>query len=253
MTANTLTAPRSWLNAINVLVIGAGGNGGEAVDALAQFHVAMLALGHPQGLSVTILDDGEVREANLVRQRFWPGDLGQYKAICLANRYNLMMGLDWKGLPFRFEDARDSNLITTGCHDLIITAVDTPSARREVHATYADQKHYSKPIWLDLGNNQRNGQAILGRLGDNRYPTVVELYPELADMADDPRKSCSAADALGKQDCLINRMVTTAGMNLIWELIRHGETTKNGVILDMASGRQLPRHFPDCGQDSQAA
>ena len=44
----TLKAPNRWLTReIEVVVVGAGGNGSEAVDALAQFHTAMLALGHP--------------------------------------------------------------------------------------------------------------------------------------------------------------------------------------------------------------
>jgi hypothetical protein len=73
---------------------------GEVVDCLAQFHHAMISLGHQHGLHVTIIDDSVVREANLVRQRFWPCDLDQYKAVALANRYNLMLGLSWEGLPF---------------------------------------------------------------------------------------------------------------------------------------------------------
>ena len=237
-----LEAPRSWMNQIRVLLIGAGGNGGEVVDALAQFHTALMALGHPAGISLTIIDDGDVREANIVRQRFWPGDIGTPKAIALANRYNLMMGLNWTGLPVRFEDAVAGSMVDSSV-DLVITAVDTPSARRAVHAHYS-RRHFA-PIWLDLGNNARNGQAVIGIPGNKDFPSTLELYPEVADMEDDTRKSCSTAEAIASQDCLINRAVSTAGMSLVWELMRHGRTTKNAVILDLASGRQLPRRFPE--------
>lgn len=240
---NALDAPRSWMKQINVVLVGAGGNGGEVVDALAQFHTALIALGHPQGISLTILDDGEVREPNIVRQRFWPSDIGQFKAICLANRYNLMMGLNWQGLPIRFEDAAKANTLFRT--DLIITAVDTPSARRAVHAHCENSRYGRSTIWLDLGNNARNGQAVIGIPGSQDHPSVMELYPELAEMEDDTRKSCSTAEALVSQDCLINRTVATAGMGLVWELMRHGKTTKNALIIDVASGRQLPRHFPE--------
>lgn len=99
--------PDSWLSsAPRIVVIGAGGNGSEVVDCLAQFHHALISLGHKHGLHVTIIDDSVVREPNLVRQRFWPCDLGQYKAISLANRYNLLLGMKWEGLPYRFPLAK---------------------------------------------------------------------------------------------------------------------------------------------------
>lgn len=249
----TLKAPDHWLKSLNVWVVGAGGNGGEAVDALAQFHTALLALGHPTGIRATIIDDATVREANLVRQRFWAGDLGQPKATTLANRYNLLMGCQWQGLPLKVEDViehMDSLLIDRP--DLIITAVDTPSARRAVHGYVTARGYNFRPLaWLDLGNKARNGQAVLGMQGDKCFaPNVMDLYPELADMADDTTKSCSTAEAIAVQDCLINRMVSAAGMSLIWELLRHGETDKNGVVLDLASGRQVPIPLPTPKEDA---
>lgn len=239
-----LKAPNSWLKKINVLVVGAGGNGGECVDALAQFHTALIALGHPTGLNVTIMDDGEVREPNIVRQRFWACDIGQNKAISLANRYNMMMGLDWEGRPERVTEDTSIPFLT----DLVISAVDTPSARAVI-----DSKLSRDTFWLDLGNNARNGQAVLGKKGNPEFPTVMERYPHAKDLPDDNRKSCSTAEAIASQDCLINRMVSTAGMNIVWELMRHGETQKNGIVLDLASGRQIPMPFPKATADASAS
>ncbi|MEE4465339.1 ThiF family adenylyltransferase, partial [Azotobacter chroococcum] len=119
-------APERWMSdAVHLVVIGAGGNGSEVADCLASFHHALVSLGHPKGLQVTIIDDAVVREPNLVRQRFWPCDLGQYKAVALANRYNLMLGLEWTGLPYRFPGPETEKAIARA--DLVITAVDLPS------------------------------------------------------------------------------------------------------------------------------
>ncbi|MDF9779158.1 ThiF family adenylyltransferase [Pseudomonas baetica] len=97
------TAPERWLDqAINVVVLGAGGNGSEVVDCLATFHFTLLKLGHPRGLNVTVIDDAVVRESNLVRQRFWPCDIDQYKSICLVNRYNLNLGNPVEGTALSF-------------------------------------------------------------------------------------------------------------------------------------------------------
>ncbi|ENA27509.1 PRTRC system ThiF family protein [Pseudomonas sp. HPB0071] len=151
--------PDHWRSkAPHIVVIGAGGNGSEVVDTLAAFHHALVSLGHPTGLHVTIIDDSVVREPNLVRQRFWPCDLGQNKAVSLANRYNLMLGLSWTGLPYRFPCKQTYSAIEGA--DLIISAVDLPSARRDI-----SRIQYGKRLcmWLDLGNGHRHGQAVFGR------------------------------------------------------------------------------------------
>lgn len=253
--SRVLKAPASWINGdpVNVWVIGAGGNGGEVADALAQFHTAIQSLGGG-GLSVAIFDDAEVREVNLVRQRFWAADVGQSKAVTLAHRYNTLLGTDWQGIPLKLESAikRYNPRVPP---QLIISAVDLPSARRFIsngfcENTEADSAHFRRAslvntLWLDLGNRARNGQAVLGTLLESsEFPNVMAHYPELADLKDDHTKSCSTAEAISYQDCLINRMISAAGMSLVWELLRHGQTDKNGVVLDLASGMQMPIAFP---------
>lgn len=264
--SQSLEAPQSWAEggSVSVWVIGAGGNGGEVTDALAQFHTALVALGGA-GLSVVIMDDAEVREVNLVRQRFWAGDLGQNKAISLAHRYNCLLATEWQGLPLRLEAALE-RYKPRYAPDLIISAVDLPSARRFIgnglaDSINADNEDRAFPkirlrntLWLDLGNRARNGQAILGRLlADEAYPNVVAHYPELAGLADDTTKSCSTAEAIATQDCMINRMVATAGMSIVWELLRHGVTDKNGVVVDLASGMQMPIPYPAVKANDDAA
>ena len=236
-------APVSWMSkAINIVVIGAGGNGSEAVDTLASFHHALVSLGHPYGLSVTVIDDSKVREPNLVRQRFWPCDLGQYKAVVLANRYNMMLGLNWVGLPCRYPSDQANAAIRAA--DIVITAVDLPSARRALAAHNAPPRNC---MWLDLGNDHRHGQAVFGSLCSTKresYPSVMELFPELETLPDDNTKSCSAAESLATQDSLINRAVTTAGMSIIWDVLRYGRTTKHFISINLETGEQYAVGFP---------
>ncbi|HCF2446921.1 TPA: PRTRC system ThiF family protein [Pseudomonas aeruginosa] len=236
--------PDSWFGrSINVVVIGAGGNGSEVVDALATFHHALISLGRPGGLNITIIDDAKVREPNLVRQRFWPCDLNQFKAVALANRYNLALGVRWVGLPFRFPSESVKSAIENA--HLVITAVDLPSVRAAV--ADLDMRLQSEAMWLDLGNGHRHGQAVFGALNKrnrNRYPCVIDLFPEIREMPDDDTKSCSAAESLKTQDCLINRTVTTAGLSVIWEVLRYGSTGKNLIVVDLETGGQSAHLFP---------
>lgn len=236
-------APYWWTErAPRIVVIGAGGNGSEVVDALASFHHALRSLGHPTGLDVTVIDDAIVREPNLVRQRFWPCDLGQYKAISLVNRYNLMLGRSWEALPYRFPDAKTLDALRGA--DLVISAVDLPSARRAIGACETLPRHC---MWLDLGNEARHGQVVFGathRTKRDTYPNVLDAYPEIETLEDDHTKSCSVAEAIRAQDCMVNRAVTTAAMTIVWELLRLGETRKHWITIDLATGSQNTYPFP---------
>lgn len=244
ISAAQFEAPSRWTDsAIRIVVLGAGGNGSEVVDCLSSLHCAIRSLGHPHGLAVTIIDDAQVRESNLVRQRFWPCDMGQYKAVALANRYNLLLGLSWTALPNRFPS--DVTKFAFANADLIISCVDVNSARMAI-ANYPD-KLKSDAMWLDMGNAHRHGQIVFGALGKSarsRFPNVLDHYPEIAEMADSQVKSCSTAESIASQDCLINRTVATAAMNIVWELLRTGATTRNWITVSLESGEQMTYQFP---------
>ena len=75
-------------------VIGAGGTGSQMLMGLAQLHTAMIALGHPGGLDVTVIDSDQVSEANVGRQMFYPSDVG----LCRRPRYSSIAST-WRWAP----------------------------------------------------------------------------------------------------------------------------------------------------------
>ncbi len=97
-------------------------------------------------------------------------------------------------------------------------------------------------MWLDLGNGHRHGQVVFGGINKvmrDRFPNVLDAYPEIPSLEDDHTKSCSAAESIRTQDCLVNRAVTTAGMGIVWELLRTGETSKHWLVLNLGTGEQM--------------
>src|SRR5689334_7068613 len=84
--------PRLLSGQVNVALAGAGGNGSQMLSGLARLHLALLKLGHPGGLKVTVWDPDLVSESNIGRQLFYPSDIGQPKSFVLVNRYNLAYG-----------------------------------------------------------------------------------------------------------------------------------------------------------------
>ncbi len=233
---------RSRHHATKVLVIGAGGNGSAIFLQLPYLHQALRVWGHA-GLHVELADGDLVSETNCVRQPFAASDIGVNKATVLVNRVNLFWGLDWHASPhhFRSTSLKDYN----ASPDVVISCVDTRAAR----ATIADVLTTSSngvAYWLDLGNNAASGQYILGQpLNDrnrrkrSRLRTVVELYPEIASsrVGEDPLPSCSAFEALARQEPYTNQVLATSALAMLARLFRYGKIGHHGAFYNAESGR----------------
>lgn len=228
---------------IMIQMIGAGGSGSELLDGLVRMDTALRAVGHP-GLHITLWDGDTVSATNIVRQRFLPGDEGQNKAAVLIHRLNLFMGTDWQAVPRRFDPARERIDF-----DLLITCVDKAAVRAAIGKKYNALYSSQDRMWLDLGNDASDGQVILGHIGrvredtPLRLPNVFDLYPELetnSKALDNEGDSCSAEEALRRQEFPINRQVAVSAYTLLWNLLRHGKLDHHGVFVDVRTGRSTP-------------
>jgi PRTRC genetic system ThiF family protein len=235
--------PRFIDSGIRVLLIGAGGTGSEVLDALARTHLALLKLGHPGGLAVTVMDGDLVSPANIGRQRFAPCDIGHAKSHVLVHRYNVFYGLDWsaRAQPWTPDEALT---VEKGPADLIISCVDRAAVRIEI--ARAASLESRDTLWLDFGNGAETAQCVLGHLEREprnsplRLPHVFDLFPELKSVDDRSEPSCSLAEALAQQDLFINRTIANAGMSVLWQLLRKGSITHHGAFVNLKEGTQHP-------------
>src|ERR1700693_3540949 len=91
--------PHLLRKSVKVAVVGCGGTGSAVISGLPHLHQALLAYGHPSGLSVTVMDGDRIAATNCVRQPFSASEIGLFKSVVLVNRLNLFWGLDWKAVP----------------------------------------------------------------------------------------------------------------------------------------------------------
>jgi PRTRC genetic system ThiF family protein len=229
---------------IRILVVGAGGTGSAIVMGLPYLHQAMRAWGHSYGLEVTLMDGDTVSETNCVRQPFSWSDVGQNKATVLINRINLFWGTKWNVQPVCFDETtlrsnHDRN------PDLLIGCVDTRAARGVIDRSVSRKSSYVT-YWLDLGNNASSGQFVLGqplngrnRRKAERLRTVAELYPEIADatVGEDPLLSCSAVEALERQEPFINQTLSASALAMLARLFRHGRLCHHGGFFSASTGQ----------------
>ncbi len=228
---------------LRVLIVGAGGNGSAVLVGLPYLHQAMKVWGHAGGIHVILADGDLVSETNCVRQPFASADVGLNKAVVLINRVNLFWGLRWQAHPEHFH--KDSLRTNSAGPHLIIGCVDTRAARQAI-VSAVTRVNNSTVYWLDLGNNASSGQFVLGQplnaanhRSAVRLRTVAELYPEIADTetGEDPLPSCSAAEALERQEPFINQVLATSALAMLARLLRYGTLTHHGAFYNAQTGR----------------
>lgn len=240
------TLPARFLSrrAVNILVVGAGGTGSAILMGLPYLHQAMRVWGHPYGLNVTIMDSDIVSANNCVRQPFSVSDIGQNKATVLVNRINMFWGMNWAAVASSFTE-RSLQDVHDSTPDLLVGCVDTRAARRVIDQALRSPAQ-GTTYWLDLGNNAASGQYVLGqplnrqnRRKADRLRTVSELYPEIIDTAagEDPLPSCSAIEALERQEPFINQTLAASALAMLARLFHYGRLSHHGAFFNAETGR----------------
>jgi sulfur-carrier protein adenylyltransferase/sulfurtransferase len=231
---------------VRVLVVGCGGTGSTVVAGLPYLHQSLVAWGHPGGLQVTVLDGDAISPVNCTRQPFARSEVGLNKAVVLVNRLNLFWGLKWEGFPVHLKPGEFISRNYSGddlrAH-IVIGCVDTRAARAAIRDAVSNWSTTS--YLLDLGNSSDSGQFILGeplnernRRSRLRLRTATELFPEICDpkLDNDGIPSCSALEALERQEPFVNSTLAQHALALLARLFRYGEISYHGGFINLASG-----------------
>lgn len=247
-----LTDDSPYRRDLRVLLIGSGGNGSAVLFGLPYLHHALVAWGKAGGIDVTVMDVDTVSPTNCVRQPFGAADVGHNKATILVNRVNLFHGLSWRSVEVSFSKDLSNNFSSyDNTIDVVIGCVDTRAARKEMHEAFNTRSGPWRHVryWLDIGNNASDGQFVLGqplnglnRQSRTRLRTVTELFPSIMDTSqgEGPLPSCSAAEALERQEPFINNVLATSALAMLTRLLRYGTLDHHGAFYNAATGRAVP-------------
>lgn len=238
-----IVSPELLRRSVRLLLVGCGGSGSAVASGLPYLHQAMLVAGHPGGLHVTLMDGDVISATNCVRQPFCSAEIGLAKAIVMVSRLNLFWGLNWTAVTEHLDSQTDASNF-----DIVIGCVDT-RAGRQLIASKVQGWRSRVAYWLDLGNAADSGQFVLGqplngrnRRSAERLRTAADLFPEIveASLDDDGAPSCSALEALERQEPFVNQVLAYHALALLTRLFRYGRIEHHGAFVSVRENRVHP-------------
>jgi PRTRC genetic system ThiF family protein len=236
---------------MTIAVVGCGGTGGFLAEGLCR-------LLQGTRCRLVLVDHDRVEEHNLLRQSFYPEDLGNFKAQALAERLALRFrrpvayALD----PFS-SPMEESSALGPGWASLrpgiLVGCVDNAPAR-EAMAQWTERWHSG--WWVDVGNGEHFGQVLVGnappdklrgafREGDQvciALPRPTDQRPELLAAPELPQgEDCAEAVEAGRQSPTINQAMAALALEVVRRLVEENCSWMQ-VSLDLEAGTMHPTY-----------
>jgi PRTRC genetic system ThiF family protein len=251
MNAATVVVPE-W-SSVQFILAGCGGIGGYVAPHLGRLMRVM----HDNGKAaqLTLVDPDVVEEKNIGRQNFCDAEIGQPKAIALAQRYGPAWGLNTAVFQSEFDESH-----MFGASDLIVIigCVDNAKARSVLNQTLGhnpEEVSMGPPRvwWLDCGNLKDTGRVMLGSALDvdqcegafvapgkvAALPSPALQYPSLLipgrDEVQDREMSCAELQAANLQSLNINPAVAWMANNMLTRLLVTNDLKVYQSVANLAS------------------
>ncbi|ACU60701.1 PRTRC system ThiF family protein [Chitinophaga pinensis] len=247
-------------NPVTVNLIGCGGNGSSMVQWLTRINYCLRELEHP-GLQVRVFDGDVVTHNNRLRQGFLEDEVGMNKAAALVARYNRCSGTRWQAYDCFYSRDSFHQIGAVVNANITIGCVDNVPARYEIielikRCNSRGGHHRDQPFYyMDLGNTRNTGQYIFSTVNPikqitspdyetvNRLSFITDLYGDLLQAGADSEEqgpSCSAQEALHRQDLFVNPIVGVCAGRYLWKLFSEYHTFSYGGVVNLHTERFQP-------------
>lgn len=239
-----------------IRLVGCGGTGGYVAEQLCR-----LFTGRPA--KIVLQDHDRVEPHNLLRQNFYPEDVGEFKSKALATRlsrqfqrpmaYSIYPYQETHTVLYRGASGTMYSDWSREAHgDLLVSCVDNAAARAALSLA-------ARPWtwWVDAGNGETWGQVLIGNidLGRNNLdapfdsetgicsalpiptvqrPDLLENQPEVR-----PDLDCAAALDLTDQDPTVNNVMAALVLQVLRRLVA-GTCPWMALYLDLHAGTVHP-------------
>lgn len=227
----------------NIIVVGAGGTGGNLIPWLGRF--LRFWNRNEGGVSkdwcLTIVDGDKVEGKNLARQPFVDFDEQQPKAFCLKEGLVDCLGLADSSVSAYCRYIDTENDLLEAIHaenskerdgeiDVLIGAVDNHKARQVMHNFFYNS---SSCVYIDAANEFDYGEICVGvRLGGkNIAPPRAYYFPEvLTDKSPSASEtSCGVINESAPQHIVTNLLSAVHTFSIVTKLLQD-DVVEGGIL-----------------------
>lgn len=240
---------------VDVTLIGLGSIG---TPLLTQLTYLQRALDQTSGrqLTVTAIDNRVITAREMERAYLPAHLLGQPLAAALVSRVNLACGLNWRGqTQLRSGGAASTPGYGPKRMHVVISAVDSAAERLEISRLL--RQTVSAELWLDLGHQGQQGQAVLGWTApawktagsapDRPLPTVDALLGSALKAAAEEQAADAGHGAGADTDATDERcadLLAVLGARLLWSALQPEHLTHHAYFVDLAQGAVNSQRVP---------
>lgn len=158
---------------INICIIGCGGTGGNLAARLARF-----LSGYQGGIAINtaIVDGDAVEHKNVDRQPFDDEDLGENKAVILAENIESGFHVGFDSYPDYILNTgdlerifqslnREGSYIIGGSNDIniVVSCVDNHAARKVCHDWFEKSSFWGTTFFIDPANEDVSGEVVIAK------------------------------------------------------------------------------------------
>lgn len=176
---------------------------------------------------ICIIDGDIVESKNIMRQNFYPMDVGKYKSEVLATRYSLFYPFKISYITEYITESNIRSILKTDRYtrSIIIDTVDKKKPRVLISQRMKNMFNVS---WISLGNSKYEGQAVYSPNRDTN--TIVDHFPDTfsahalrEEQESESNLNCAIQAVAEPQTMAINRMSAIVGLNLLYSMIYEGD------------------------------
>ena len=229
-----------------ILIVGCGGTGSFVAEGLCRLLIN-------RDIPLLLIDPDRVKSHNLVRQQFFPDDLGKFKSQALAERlsrqYGRAIGYSvYPYMPDLIHEELGGGFARLAAQGIIIGCVDNVAARRSIAG-----KWNGGNWWIDAGNGYSSGQVLIGNTPHedglegcfDKEKQEVDALPiptlQLPSLLVPPTilvedtRDCAEAVMAEDQSPVINQAMAVLVLEFMHRLLQ-GTLCWMGAYLDMEAG-----------------
>lgn len=228
-----------------IVVVGVGGTGSLVADGLCRLFTKT-------DIAIILVDYDRVEEHNLLRQNFYPGDVGKFKSQVIAERLARFYGrpIGYSVFPYEkglLDERWGAGMTKQAMRLIILGCTDQAESRRRIAESIDWQN-----CWIDAGNGYHSGQVLIGNTNDKahlkesfvidehrviRLPTPSLQLPALLIPPASPEKPRDCAEAIedNYQSPIINQAMAMLMLDFLWKLLTD-KLTYMGAYIDLDAG-----------------